>query len=52
MKYSTEEDELLAIGQKLGEIATLIEEHFKCSQDIEGAICEENVYIVQARPQV
>jgi len=52
VKYSNSEDELISLGKKLGEIGTIIEDHYKCSQDIEGAISGENVYIVQTRPQV
>lgn len=52
VKYSMNEEELKTLGKRLGEIATIIENHYKGSQDIEGAISNNEVYIVQTRPQV
>ena len=39
------EDELLEVGTRLGEIALVIEEHFKRPQIIEGIIYEDNIYL-------
>jgi phosphoenolpyruvate synthase/pyruvate phosphate dikinase len=51
VKYSKDEEELIKIGGRLGEIAILIEEYCKSKQDIEGVIHEDIIYIVQTRPQ-
>jgi len=51
VKYSKNEEELIKIGRRLGEISILIEEYYKSKQDIEGAIYEDIIYIVQSRPQ-
>ena len=52
LKYSMNEEELMNLGKKLGEIAIIIENHYKMSQDIEGAIYDDRIYIVQSRPQI
>ena len=52
IKYTKNNDELIKIGKTLGEIAVIIENHYKVSQDIEGAIYQDNVYIVQSRQQM
>jgi len=47
-----DEEELVKLGMRVGEIATVIEDCYKESQDIEGAICGDDIYIVQTRPQI
>ena len=47
-----EESELISLAERLGQIGLAIEKHFGISQDIEGAIYQDTIYIVQTRPQI
>jgi phosphoenolpyruvate synthase/pyruvate phosphate dikinase len=51
-KYMEEDSELFKLGKQLGEVAVCIEQHYGTSQDIEGALYNNEIYIVQSRPQV
>ena len=44
--------ELFRLGKELGEVAVCIEQYYGASQDIEGALYNKEIYIVQSRPQV
>ena len=39
------------LGAKLGKVGVQLEEAFGGPQDVEGAIVDDSVYIVQSRPQ-
>lgn len=41
----------LQLGARLGKIGGQLEETFGGPQDVEGAIVDDDVYIVQSRPQ-
>ncbi len=41
----------LQLGARLGKIGGQLEEAFGGPQDVEGAIVDDDVYIVQSRPQ-
>lgn len=39
------------LGARLGRIGVQLEKAFNGAQDVEGAIVDDSVYIVQSRPQ-
>ncbi|HYA31784.1 MAG TPA: hypothetical protein VED67_03420, partial [Thermodesulfovibrionales bacterium] len=39
------------IALRLGRVGTFVEKEMASPQDIEGAVAEEVIYLVQARPQ-
>ncbi|QDZ20592.1 phosphoglucan water dikinase [Chloropicon primus] len=42
---------LIELGEKLCDLGMQLEDEFGCPQDIEGALSEGGLYIVQSRPQ-
>ena len=42
---------VMQVGQQLCKVAVELEEAFGAPQDVEGAIVESDVFIVQTRPQ-
>ena len=52
VKYSIDEKELRGIGKRIGDVGVVIENYYGASQDIEGAICQDIIYIVQTRPEI
>ena len=42
---------VIQIGQKLSKVAVALEKQFGAPQDVEGAVVDSDIYIVQTRPQ-
>ena len=51
LKYTKDPQALVDLGIKLCVLGTKLEEHFEEAQDIEGALCGDELYVVQSRPQ-
>ncbi len=39
------------LGERLCRVGVALEERFKAAQDIEGAVYDDQIYVVQSRPQ-
>lgn len=51
--YSTEDlGEVQALGVRIGRVSAALERELQCAQDIEGVVAEEQLWIVQSRPQM
>lgn len=48
-KYLIDEEELLKLGAVLGEIALAVQEHCKHPQRIKGAVCANDIYLIQSK---
>ena len=52
LKYTKDPQALVDLGIKLCEVGMKLEQYFQEPQDIEGALCAEQLFIVQSRPQM
>lgn len=53
MDYSTEDlTEVQRLGGLIGQVSAALETELQCPQDIEGVVAEDQIWLVQTRPQV